>query len=124
MKKLVLLFITVITLLITSVDVMAQAEIGGCEGAAAESALCKDFNTTGNPLFGSDGILTRVANIFATLTGLISVFMVIIGGMRYINSAGDSAKTATAKNTIMYAAIGMGVALSAGGIVRFILNGL
>jgi Type IV secretion system pilin len=96
----------------------------GCEGAAAESPLCQDIKSTSNPLFGESGILTRVANIFATVTGVISVFMMIIGGMKYVNSAGDSTKTATAKNTIMYAAIGIGVAISAGGIVRFILNRL
>jgi Type IV secretion system pilin len=96
----------------------------GCTGLGADSPLCRDITSTSNPLFGESGILTTVANIFAILTGVISVFMVIIGGMKYINSAGDSAKTATAKNTIMYAAIGMGVAISAGGIVRFVLNRL
>jgi cytochrome bd-type quinol oxidase subunit 2 len=93
-----------------------------CSGAAASSSICRGINEQSNPLFGPSGILTRVANIFALITGIIAVFMAILGGLRYILSSGDSSKTASAKNTIMYAAIGVAVAASAGLIARFLLS--
>ncbi len=88
-----------------------------------DSPICKDLHgQTGNPIYGKDGILTTIAKIFAMVTGVISVFMIIIAGLRYILSAGDSSKTAQAKNTIMYAAIGLVVASVAASIVQFVLS--
>lgn len=99
-------------------------DIGGCEGAAASSPVCQDLDSDTNPLFGADGILTRVANLFALITGIVSVFMVIIGGLRYTTSSGDPSKTASAKDTILYAAIGVAVASAAGLIAKFVLSRL
>jgi NAD/NADP transhydrogenase beta subunit len=56
------------------------------------------------------------------LTGVISVFMIIISGLRYITSGGDATKTATARKGIMYAAIGVAVAMSAGIIAQFVIG--
>lgn len=99
-------------------------QIGGCEGSAASSPVCQDIRSNTNPLFGPSGILTTVAGLFGLITGVISVFMVIIGGLRYITSGGDPGKTASAKNTILYAAIGLAVATVSGTIVRFLLSRL
>lgn len=99
-------------------------DIGGCEGAAASSPVCTDLESGDDPIFGPDAILTRVANIFALVTGVISVFMITIGGLRYITSSGDASKTQSAKNTILYAAIGIAVASMAGLIANFILSRL
>jgi hypothetical protein len=96
--------------------------IGGCTGEAANSPLCKDIAKEGNPLFGPDGVLTKVANIFALLTGIVSVFMIIISGQRYISSGGDPTKTKSAKDGIMYSAIGIAVAAVAKAIVMFVLS--
>ena len=93
-----------------------------CSGAVANSPVCQGINNNTNPLFGPNGILTRAANIFALITGVVATFMVIIGGLRYVNSAGDPAKTNSAKNTILYSAIGVAVAASAGIVARFILS--
>lgn len=97
-------------------------KIGGCDGTAKNSSICNDIDSSGNPLFGPDGILTKVARIFGILTGVISVFMIIISGLRYVTSSGDAAKTATARQGIMYAAIGIIVAAVAGAIVQFVLS--
>lgn len=134
MKRLLLLLTTLLTLFASPALVYASDEvrfdpqststnnIGGCTGAAADSALCKDISKEGNPLFGPDGILTKVANIFALLTGVIAVFMMIISGLRYIMSGGDPTKTKSAKDGIMYSAIGIAVAVSARAIVMFVLS--
>jgi hypothetical protein len=98
-------------------------DIGGCTGTAGQdSPICADIKNDKNPLFGPDGILTTVSGIFALITGVISTFMVIIGGLRYINSSGNPEKTASARKTIIYASIGVIIASLAGVITRFILS--
>ena len=67
-------------------------------------------------------IITRVINIFSILIGAISVIMIIIGGFRYIVSGGDQNNVTAAKNTIMYAIIGLVVVLFSQVIARFILT--
>ena len=105
MKNLLLTLLAVISVGLVPTVAMAQAVrfdpdstppniIGGCDGPASSSPLCQEIQNTSNPLFGQTGILTKVANFFAFATGIIAVFMLIISGLRYVNSGGDSAKTA------------------------------
>lgn len=70
------------------------------------------------------GIFERVVNLLLFLVGAISVIMLIIGGIRYIVSSGDQNQVTGAKNTIMYAIIGIVVAVLAYGIVNFLLGRL
>ncbi len=67
-------------------------------------------------------IITKVINIFSILIGSVSVIMIIIGGFRYIISGGDQNNVTAAKNTIMYAIIGLVVVLFSQVIVRFVLT--
>lgn len=67
-------------------------------------------------------IISKVINIFSILIGSISVIMIIIGGFRYIISGGDQNNVTAAKNTIMYAIIGLVVVLFSQVIVRFVLS--
>ncbi len=68
---------------------------------------------------------TTIANVFTIVfgaLGAISVLIITLAGLQYIMSGGDPAKTAKAKDTIMYAVIGLVVAVSAGAIVNFVLK--
>ncbi len=74
---------------------------------------------------GSSGItnlITSVVNIFSLIVGMVSVIMIIYGGFRYITSGGDSGKVSGAKNTIIYAVIGLVIVVLAQVIVKFILD--
>ena len=72
----------------------------------------------------SSSLLENVLYLaFGTLGG-ISLIIMIWAGMKYTLSSGDPAKTTEAKNQIMYAAIGIAVALSAAAIVRFAIRSL
>jgi len=73
-------------------------------------------------LFGENGVLTIVINFALYFIGAISVLMLIIGGVRYTMSAGNDKAVAAAKNTILYAVIGVVVALLAYAIVNFVLG--
>lgn len=66
-------------------------------------------------------IVTVVVNIFSLVVGIVAVIMIIIGGFRYITSGGDSGKVNSAKDTILYAIIGLVVVALAQFLVRFVL---
>ncbi len=71
----------------------------------------------------STAVTSILKYIFVTI-GAISVLMIFIGGIRYIVSTGDPQRTATAKNTILYAVIGLIISISAFAIVEFIIRWL
>jgi hypothetical protein len=52
----------------------------------------------------------------------VAVVMIIIGGLKYITSGGDSGNVTGAKNTILYAIIGLVIVALAQFIVRFVLS--
>jgi len=73
-------------------------------------------------LIGDNGVFSRLTNTILLVVGLISVIMLVYGGLRYILSGGDSKKGTDAKNTILYAIIGLIISLLAFAIVNFVLN--
>ena len=73
-------------------------------------------------LIGDNGVFSRLTNTILLVVGLISVIMLVYGGLRYILSGGDSKKVTNAKNTILYAIIGLIISLLAFAIVNFVLN--
>lgn len=73
-------------------------------------------------LFGSDGVFRTITNVLLFIIGAISVIMLIIGGIRYVVSGGDSAAVTGAKNTILYAIVGIVVAILAYALVNFVIG--
>lgn len=73
---------------------------------------------------GSDvlGLVSDVINIISLVVGIIAVIMIIIGGLKYIMSAGDPSNITAAKNTILYAIIGLVIVAFAQMIVLFVLT--
>lgn len=69
-----------------------------------------------------DNIVATVINIFSFIVGVIAVIMIIIGGIKYVTSGGDSNNISSAKTTIIYAIIGLVVVALAQVIVRFVLG--
>lgn len=66
--------------------------------------------------------IRTVVNILLTLLGAVAVVMIVVGGIRYTTSNGDSSAIKGAKDTILYAAIGVVVAIMAYAIVNFIID--
>ncbi len=77
-----------------------------------------------DPLGGTEtftSVSTAVAAfLFWDIASPLAVIMVLIGAFQFMTSAGDPEKVSRARKTIMYAAIGLVVALLAGGIVSII----
>jgi hypothetical protein len=67
-------------------------------------------------------IVTLIVNIFSVIVGIVAVIMIIYGGFKYITSGGDSGNITSAKNTIIYAIIGLVVVALAQFLVQFVLD--
>ncbi len=96
---------------------ITSAESTTGEGVRDESCL-NDADSTGRV----NRIIRIVINLISLIVGVVSVIMIIIGGFKYITSGGDSGNVTSAKNTIMYALIGLVIVALAQLIVRFVLN--
>ncbi|HEY1835814.1 MAG TPA: hypothetical protein VGG13_03255 [Candidatus Saccharimonadales bacterium] len=91
-----------------------------CKEGGKSSAAC---HTNGaDQLTGSKGVIRKITGLVAIIAGFAAVIMMIVGGISYITSNGDGAKTASAKNTIIYAAIGLVVIGLAQAIISFIVS--
>ena len=66
--------------------------------------------------------IQNIVNILLFVLGTAAVIAIIIAGITYATANGDASKTKQAKDTIMYAVIGLIVALMAWGIVSFVLQ--
>lgn len=75
-------------------------------------------------LFGDGSIFTTIVNVLLFIIGAVSVVMLIWGGIRYTTSAGNSAAVTSAKNTIMYAIIGLVIAFLAFAVVNWVLGAI
>ena len=94
------------------------AQEGGIAGGAS-SSKGEDQQTE---LFGDDGVFKIITNVLLFIIGAVSVIMLIIGGIRYVVSGGDSAAVTSAKNTILYAVVGIIVAILAFALVNFVIS--
>ncbi|MBL8122453.1 TrbC/VirB2 family protein [Candidatus Saccharibacteria bacterium] len=97
-----------------------------CEGASnlqintsVSTSNCATDTTATDKV---NSTITTIINVFSTIVGVIAVLMIIWGGLRYITSGGDSGKISSAKNTIIYALIGLVVVALAQFIVKFVLS--
>ncbi len=91
-------------------------------GQSQKSVVCSTDGS--NPITGTDGVITRIANIFALITGIAAVVVIIVGGFEYVRSSGDSAKVNKAKNTIMFAVIGLVIVVIARAVVALAVSRL
>ena len=115
---------TLVLALVLGVVAMPVAPAGAytaikdaCEGNTS-SDLCKPANS--NETIGP--VVQAIINTLLFAVGTVSVIMIIVGGIRYTTSNGDSSQITAAKNTIFYSVIGLIVALLSFVIVQFVVN--
>lgn len=97
--------------LLTFIADASSSIVGGATSACGSSC---NTSTSVNSLFSS------VTNILIFLVGSISVIMIIVGGLRYVTSGGDSKAVSAAKDTILYSIVGIVVSAAAYAIVTFV----
>lgn len=109
--------VSMVAPMVQPTDVYAQDDLS--LGGGAGSAKGEDQATD---LFGNNGIFQTITNVLLFIIGAISVIMLIIGGVRYVVSGGDQAAVTAAKNTILYAVVGIVVAILAYALVNFVIT--
>jgi hypothetical protein len=132
LQQLTAAFLLMISLVATSVfiaptasavDPREQACIGAggkwTPAAPPAPAKCSSGTAGTNEL---SPIIKSIVNVLLFVIGAAAVIMIIIGGMRYVLSGGDAAGTKGAKDTIIYAIIGLIVAFLAYALVNFVLT--
>lgn len=75
-----------------------------------------------NPEERLNSLVASVINLFSVVVGIVAVMMIIWGGFKYITSGGDPGNVTGAKNTILYAIVGLVIVALAQFIVKFVLS--
>lgn len=133
----------IITLLMASSLILAVSAISGVPAAAAaekkpdiQNSACQGAELAfpsgqvnkkacqfrgHKPETKINQLVATIVNLFSVIVGVVAVLMIIVGGFRYITSGGDSGNVSTAKNTILYAIVGLVIVALAQFIVKFVL---
>jgi len=107
---------------------MADCAAGASSGSYINGGVNTAFGSNnscnnGTPASSSLAVIAKtVVNIFSLLVGIVAVIMIIYGGFRYITSGGESGAVGNAKNTIIYAIVGLILVALAQTLVHFVLN--
>lgn len=130
MSSVLVRLLTIVTLVLVfsflfALPTKAYDPLGAtCDDAAQGSDFCNSVSQDQNRtiVYGNKNLFVRIIQVIVMATGAISLVMIIVGGLKYIISAGDSNATKSAKDTILYAIIGLFVAIFAQVIVAFVLS--
>lgn len=127
-KKIILSLVVVLGLVVAPVALTSTVQAATtpkeqiCAGSGGTWAADTCTNASSNGTL--EGLFKTIVNILLFLIGAISVVMIIIGGIRYVVSGGDQSSVTGAKNTILYAVIGLLVSIMAYAIVNFVVSSL
>lgn len=114
----------------------ALAMVVGLSGALPAVALADDAKSTvctalragqdcSKDPAGSvsiNNVISTTVNLLSWLVGVAAVIMIIIGGFRFVTAGGDSNQVSSARNTIIYALVGLVVVALAQAIVKFVVH--
>lgn len=92
---------------------------GANNGGGSSSSICGAASSDDAP-----DIVKNIINTMLIVLGMIAVIMIVIGGIRYTTSNGDASQIKAAKETILYAVVGLVVAIMAFAIVNFVVGQL
>jgi hypothetical protein len=118
LKQLILGFALVlgVGMLFAPAPAFAQSAIDDACKHDPTSTLCVNQDQEIGP------VITTVINVLLFIVGAISVIMIIVGGIMYSTSAGDSGAVTKAKNTVMFAVVGLVIAFLAFAIVNWVIG--
>lgn len=116
-----------------SVAALPVGVMAGPQDERSSKALCEGAGGTWN---GSNDTCNRagtqsfpealgaITDLLLFIVGAIAVIVIIVGAIRYVTSSGDQTAVTSAKNTILFAVIGLVIALMAYAIVKFVVGAL
>ena len=124
MKKLILVLAVLFSLFIPATTLADGLFSHACtDTGTSESAVCNSQSST-NPISGPHGAILRVVRFIALIAGIAAVIVIIIGSIRFITSSGDSNSVSSAKQTILYALIGLVIIVIGQSIIAFVIKKL
>jgi len=124
----------VLTSLFAAAFMLVPAAAFAVEPSTGQNALCAGISgsanisggdcstTTGTAADSVQSIIKKILDIFSWVVGVVSVLMIIFGGFKYITSGGDAGGVTGAKNTILYAIVGLVIVALAQVIVKFVVG--
>lgn len=127
MKKMILATLTIMAVALSGIllsPLPAHAAHAGCPNEnTSKGQVLSGIGETGSKCDGSKvtSTVATFVEILSIVAGIVAVIMIIISGLRYITSGGDSSKVAAAKSSLIYALVGLAVAALAQLLVRFVL---
>lgn len=115
----------VVTKPVLAVDVFKPC--GSVEAKGSDICQAAQCDPTKDPschplIGGQHSVWNRILNFVTYLIGAVSVLMIIIGGFRYTISGGDPSAIKSARDTIIYSAVGLVLASLGNAIVNFVLT--
>lgn len=96
--------------------IVADSRSDVCAGAGLAGANCGDQGA------GLTNVVKNVINILSIIIGITAVIMIILAGLKYVMSAGDTSAIASAKHTVLYAIVGLVIVAMSQVIVGFVLS--
>jgi hypothetical protein len=101
----------------TVLAVDQNSKDAACEGIGLAGDSCDEAQADEEV----DNLVAATVNVLSWIVGVASIIMIIIGGFKYITAQGDTNAVASAKTTIIYALVGLVVALLAQVLVQFVI---
>lgn len=96
------------------------AKDDACKGAALDNSASGDCGDTAAE--DTSSLIQSIVNLLTIIVGIIAVIMIIIYGLKFVTSGGDSNSISSARNGVIYAIVGLIVVALAQIIVRFVIN--
>ena len=111
------LLITLVAVSLLATPTLALAQFG-------EQVTPFTGTATGNTVAAVVAAIAAVVNPLLAILGIIAIIFIVIGGVRYLTSQGDEDAVALAKNTIVYAIIGLLVVFISAVVVNLVFNSI
>lgn len=120
------LFFGQFALVASAQDVTTQIQGGLCAGSNlnVNNIDNPSGNCSSDAVQRLNSIIRKFVNLLSAIVGVVAVIMIIVGGFRYITSGGNDTSITSAKNTILYAIIGLIIVALAQIIVHFVLHNI
>lgn len=127
MKKIRTFLTALVLTIVGAFAVMPIATVGAqsafdaaCTGNNESTAVCKEGKSAENS--NTNNFVNDIVNTLLFIIGALSVVMIIVGGIMYVVSGGNSSTVTMAKNTLLYAIVGFVVSLLAYAIVNWVVK--
>ena len=92
-----------------------------CSGVS-NSSYCQDAGNPTNRIYGKDGVIVTASYIISIIAGVAAVIMIVIGGIRFMVSGGDPNSVASARNSIIFALVGLVVIVASESLFLFVIG--